>query len=302
MERTIFEPRIGLALGGGGAKGAAHVGILKVFEKYGIKISAIVGTSAGSVIGAGYALGFSPDEITKKTEKFNNRKFLKFSNFHLFRESLIKAKDIEAAIKEVVEDKTFEDIKIPLLILATDLESGNAVKLNSGKLWEAVRASSALPGIFSPYFIEGQYLVDGGLLNDIPVTPLRENKDIDIVIGVELGSLTSRQYISGMIWEKYYQKPKTFKLYPGMFTRMKLNFALMLHIMLRSIDIIREEEQQIKYLAAKPDLIIRPDVESISLLEFNKYKQGIQSGIDAAERVMPELFDLIEKAKDRLNS
>lgn len=301
MDKIIKEPKIGIALGGGGAKGAAHVGVLKVLEKYGIKISAVAGASAGAIIGAGYALGLSPDEILTVSEKFNNRKFLRIGNFHLFHSSLIKSKDIEKIIKDIVGDKHFEETKIPFQALAVDLESGQEVVMKSGKLWEALRASSAIPGIFSPYFLDGRYLVDGGLMNNVPVNILRENKDLDIVIGIELGSLTSRQYIAGMIWEKYYRKPEAFKLYPGALAKMKLNFTLMLHILLRSIDIIREETQQTRYAKANPDLIIHPDVEGISLLEFDHYKEGVEAGIVATELAMPKIFDLIAKKKEELN-
>ncbi len=295
------EPRIGIALGGGGAKGAAHIGVLKVFEKNGIKISAITGASAGAIVGAGYALGLTPDEIMDKAKKLNNRKFLRLSNFHLFHESLIKSADIVRVIKQTVGEKTFSETKIPFQAVAVDLESGHEITLKSGKLWEALRASSAIPGIFSPYFLDGRYLVDGGLVNNVPVNLLRQNKDIDIVIGIEMGALTSKQYIAGMIWERYYHKPEAFKLYPGKFSRMKLQFTLMLHILLRSIDIIREESQQQRYSVANPDLIIRPDVEEISLLQFDRYEKGIKAGEMAAEAAMPKILELIQKKKEELN-
>jgi len=301
MESQVKEPKIGIALGGGGAKGAAHIGVLKVFEKYGIKIDAVAGASSGSIVGAGHALGLTPEEILKRSESFNKRKFLKISSFHFFHESLIKSKDISKVIKEIVGEATFEDTKIPFQVVAVDLETGEEVTLSTGKIWKAVRASSGIPGIFSPFFIDGRYLVDGGLLNNVPVDALRRNKDINIVIGVEIGSLTSRQYISGMIWEKYYRKPEAFKLYPGFLTRLKLNFTLMLHILLRSIDIIRDEAQQKRYAFAKPDIIIKPELEGISLLEFNRYDEAVKAGMAATEAIIPKLFDLIAKKKEELN-
>lgn len=301
MDNQEKEPKIGIALGGGGAKGAAHVGVLKMLEKHGIKISAVSGASAGSIVGAGYALGLSPDDILKLSEKFNNRKFLRVSNFHLFEESLIKSKDIEKVIKDIVGEKTFEETKIPFQAVMVDLESGEEVVVKTGKLWEALRASSAIPGIFSPYFLNGRYLVDGGLLNNVPVNVLRQSNNIDIIIGVEMESLTSRQYVSGMIWEKYYHKPEAFKLYPSRLTRLKLNFTLMLHILLRSIDIIRSEAQTRRYDIAKPDLILRPMVDNISLLEFNKYKKAVAAGEMAMEQAMPALKKIIEKKKQELN-
>ncbi len=297
----LKEPKIGIALGGGGAKGSAHIGILKVFEENDIKISEVAGASAGSIVGAGYALGLTPDEILKRSEEFNNSKFLRISNFHIFHESLIRSEDVERVIKDIVGQSTFRETKIPFSAVAVDLESGEEVVLKDGKLWEALRASSAIPGVFSPYFLDGRYLVDGGLLNNVPVNILRENKNLDIIIGVEIGALTSRQYIAGMIWERYYRKPEAFKLYPGKLAILKLNFTLMLHILLRSIDIVRAEAQKARYEAAKPDLIIRPEVEGISLLEFDHYKEGVEAGKAAAQNVLPQIFELIKKKKEELN-
>jgi len=295
------EIKIGLALGGGGAKGAAHIGILRVLEKNGIKISAVSGASAGSVIGAGYALGVPIDEIEKNLVKLNNNKFFRISNFHIFHESLIKSKDIAKVVKNIVGDSTFEDTKIPFRAVAVDLETGTEVILDHGRLLDAIAASSAIPGIFSPHFIDSRYLVDGGLLDNVPVLPLRAMKDLDIIIGVEIRTLTSRQYISGMIWEKYYNKPKAFKLYPGKLSQIKLNFSLMIHILLRSIDILMEETQATRYAKAMPDIIIRPEVGSISFLEFNKYQMALDAGTRAAEEEMPKILALIEKKKQELS-
>ncbi|MCC7197732.1 patatin-like phospholipase family protein [Candidatus Peregrinibacteria bacterium] len=295
------EPKIGLALGGGGAKGAAHIGVLKVFEKYGITISSIAGASVGSIIGSAAAMGLKAEQILEINKKFNTRKFIKISNFRLFSDSLIKAKDINKAIVDLVGEATFKDTVIPFLAVAVDLESGEEVVLREGKLWEAARASSAIPFIFSPQFFQGRYLVDGGLLNNVPVDHLREQKDLDIIIGVELGGMTSRQFISAMVWEKYFRKPKTFEIYPSLLTRLKQNTALMSHIMLRSIDILREKEQNRRFEIAKPDVLMRPKVEAISLLDFSKYKLGIQAGIDAAEDAMPKILKLIEQKKEELN-
>ena len=144
-------------------------------------------------------------------------------------------------------------------------------------------------------------MVDGGLLNNVPVDHLREQKDLDIIIGVELGGMTSRQFISAMVWEKYYRKPKTLEIYPSLVTRLKMNIALMSHIMLRSIDILREKEQVRRFEIAKPDVMMRPKVEAISLLDFTKFKIGIQAGIDAAEEAMPQILKLIELKKQELN-
>ena len=195
------------------------------------------------------------------------------------------------------EETTFEDTKIPFLVTAVDLESGKEITISKGKLWEAARASSAIPFIFSPRFLNERYLVDGGLLNNIPVDHLRAQKDLDLIIGIDLGGMTSRQYISAMVWEKYYKKPSAFHLAPSFLTKIRLNMILMAHIFLRSIDILREISQKQRLEEAKADLIINPNVEAISLLDFERYEEAVAIGIEAAEAAMPKLLKLIEQKK-----
>lgn len=285
--------KIGVAMGGGGAKGAAHIGILKVFEKYNISIDSIVGSSAGAIIGASYALGLTADQIFQQSAKFSKMKLLRLGNFHIFNESLMKSRDVKNAIQELVGEHTFDDLKIPFQAVAVDLESGKEVLLHSGKLWESLRASSAIPGIFSPYFLNEKYLVDGGLLNSVPVNYLREQKDIDIVIGIQLGDLTSKQYISGIVWERYYRK--NLKNMLGYFKILKINSTLMFHILLRSIDILRDEVQNYRYQTARPDIIIAPEIGHISFLEMEHYADAMKEGEKAAEKTIPQLLELISK-------
>ena len=285
--------KIGIAMGGGGAKGAAHIGVLKVFEKYNISIDSIVGSSAGAIIGASYALGLTADQIFQQSVKFSKIKLFRLGNVHLFNESLIKSKDIKNAIHDLVGEHTFDDLKIPFQAVAVDLESGKEVLLRSGKLWEVLRASSAIPGIFSPYFLNEKYLVDGGLLNSVPVNHLREQKDLDIIIGIQLGGLTSKQYISGIVWERYYRK--NLKNILGYFKILKINSTLMFHILLRSIDILRDEVQNYRYQMARPDIIIVPEIGHISFLEMEHYQEAMKEGEKAAEKIMPQLLKLIKQ-------
>lgn len=216
---------------------------------------------------------------------------------HLFNESLMKARDINKTIYNLVGDKTFKDLKMLFAAVAVDLEEGKEVLLKEGKLWEAVRASAALPGIFSPIFVNGKYLIDGGTLNNVPANYLREQKDVDIIVAIDLGNMVSRQYISGMIWEKYYQKPKTFHPHSGYFNKLKTSSTLMLHIILRSVDILRQDAQKERLLAAKPDLVVKPKLDHISILQFDKYKEAIDAGEKATESAMPQLMELIKKAQ-----
>jgi NTE family protein len=290
------DVRIGLALGSGAAKGSSILGVMKVFEKYNIKISFIAGSSVGAILGAGFALGYSCEEVIQRAKQFASTKFSGVKNFNLFSDSLIKDKEINAAIKKIVGDATFEDCKIPFKAVAVDLESGKEVVLDKGSLWRACRASGSIPFVFSPTFYNERYLVDGGLLNPVPVDVARK-ENIDILIAVELGAMTSRQYISAMVWEKYYRKPKTFELYPSFLTKWRLNTSLMAHVLLRSLDIAIDVYQQQRYQKAKPDIIIAPRVEHISMLDFHLYESAISSGIQAAKEAMPAILALIEQKR-----
>lgn len=292
--------KVGIALGSGGAKGLAHIGILKVLEKHGIIPDFVTGASMGSVIGAGYCLGKSVDEIRELALKFfaANSIFAP-NNFHYFHESLIRPEDIRKVFYEVVGDKTFEDCKIPFLALGLDLEEGKEVRMTTGRLLEAVEASSAIPGIFPPVFIDGKYMVDGALLNPTPVDCLRE-RDMDIVIGVRTENLTSRQYISAMVWDKFYKKPGEIDTTKhGLLEQAKLNMNLMIHILMRTIEVARDLNEKIAILTGHPDVIMEPQTMDMGMLQFERIDEAIKAGEEAAEKQMPRLLKLMdEKQKD----
>ncbi|MFC1655745.1 patatin-like phospholipase family protein [Patescibacteria group bacterium] len=289
---------IGLALGSGGAKGLAHFGVLKVLEKNGIKPDMITGSSMGAVIGAAYALGMPLKELEEKAYKFfSSSHIFKVRNFHFFHESLIRADDIRKGFYEFVGDHTFKDCKIPFMALGLDLESGEEVRITSGKLIDAIEAASAIPGIFPPVFFNGRYLVDGGLVNPTPVDYLRE-KNVDIIIGIHMTNITSKQFISAMVWDKFYKKPgKLKKQKHGMLEQAKLNMTLMVHILLRTIEIARKLNAKIAFLTAHPDVVVQPYTMDIGMLEFERIGEAIRYGEEAMEREMPKLLKMIEERK-----
>jgi NTE family protein len=292
--------KIGVALGSGGAKGLAHIGILRVLEENGIKPDLVTGASMGAVVGAAYCLGMPIKEIEKKAAKFfaTNSIFIP-NNFHYFHESLIRLEDVKKAFFEFVGDKTFDDCKIPFMALGLDLEEGVEVRITKGRLLDAIEAASAIPGIFPPVFIDGKYMVDGGLLNPTPVDYLRE-KNMDIVIGVHTENLTSRQYISAMVWDKFYNKPTGLKKTKhGMLEQAKINLALMVHILMRTIEVARAINEKIAFLTGHPDIIIEPYTVDIGMLQFERIEEAVKCGEEAARKQMPKLLKLIkEKKKD----
>lgn len=290
--------KVGIALGSGGAKGLAHIGILKVLEENGIVPDLITGASMGAVIGAGYALGIPIKELEKKAEKFfvvNN--IFSPNNFHYFHESLIRAEDIRKAFYEFVGDSTFDDCKIPFMALGLDLEEGKEVRMTKGRLLDAIEAASAIPGIFPPVFVDGKYMVDGGLLNPTPVDYLRES-NMDIVIGIHTENMTARQYISAMVWDKFYKKPKELeKTKHGILEQAKLNIMLMVHILMRTIEVARKINKKVSFLTGHPDIIIEPYTMDIGMLQFERIAEAIKYGEEAANKTMPKLKKLIKDKK-----
>jgi NTE family protein len=177
-------PTIGLALGGGFARGLSHIGVLKVFEEEGIPISFIAGTSVGSVIGAAYCSGISARELEEIAALV---RFKHFARWTISRYGIASNDRMTGFLKRIVKARTFEELRIPLAVSATDFVTGDAVVFRSGELIGPVRASCAYPGMFLPVNIDGRLLIDGLLGHAVPTVPLRE-MGADRVVGVYLSA------------------------------------------------------------------------------------------------------------------
>ena len=177
-------PKVGIALGGGFARGLAHIGILKVLEEENIPVDFIAGTSVGSVIGAAYASGISAKELEEIAALV---RFKDFSRWTFSRFGLFSNDKMSIFLRKILRCKTFEELKIPMAIAATDIITGDAVVFTKGDLVDPVRASCAYPGMFQPVRIGGQLLVDGLLAHSVPAMPLRD-MGADRVISVHLAA------------------------------------------------------------------------------------------------------------------
>ena len=171
--RFITKQTIALTLGGGGAKGFAHLGVFKALSELNIPIDIIGGTSAGAIIASQIALGTPLEKIIESNKAVNKLNMFKEYGFPYI--SLIKSKKIEHAAKLSAQDKDIEDLWIPFFAPATDLTNSKLILFEKGPLWEAIRASGALPGIVLPYFKDNNILVDGGLMNNLPVDIMKNN-------------------------------------------------------------------------------------------------------------------------------
>lgn len=189
MEATPKPYKIGLALSGGGAKGFAHLGVFKLLEESGLKPDIISGTSAGSLMGILFADGYSADEIKNM---FIGREFSEFAQLQIPKSGLFNYDRFQEFLKRHLRSKRIEDLPIPTVIVATDLDRGCSHEFRSGPIVEAVTASCCMPIVFSPVLINGVHYVDGGLFRNFPVSTIRD--ECEYVIGVNVSPLIPQRY------------------------------------------------------------------------------------------------------------
>ncbi len=293
------KKKFGIALGGGGARGFAHVGVLEVLENAGIKPDMIAGTSMGAIIAGMYAVGYPVNKIKQIALNFENLKITPTKYLNLLHESILKDDFVEDALSQLFRDKTFKDCKIPFKTVAVDLESGKEVIFGKGLLKQAIKASASIPIIFPPAFYKDRYLIDGGVLNNVPLNCLSDKtKDTPhVLMGVKLINFTSKQYISGMVFAKYHQMKykslfKKMNFLKNYVNKRKQDTQLLVGIALRALDIASKDSTNIRIQEAKPDLLISPNVEC-GLLEFEKAEETIQKGREAMIEALPELKEYL---------
>lgn len=188
-DQTMKPYRLGLALSGGGSKGFGHVGVFQFLKDCKLEPEIIVGTSAGALMGALYADGFSPKEIC---QLFVEHDFADFTEFQIPKAGLFKITKFKKFLSQTLRAKTFEELKIPLKVIATDLDHGSSHVFSSGSLVDAILASCSIPIIFNPVKIRGVHYVDGGLFRNFPVAEIRE--ECERVIGVNVSPLMPKKY------------------------------------------------------------------------------------------------------------
>ncbi|PKP55495.1 patatin [Candidatus Atribacteria bacterium HGW-Atribacteria-1] len=286
--------KVGLALGGGGARGLAHIGVLKVLEKENIPIDLITGTSMGAIIGAAYALEKRIIDLEKIAEKYSKlsefnidlsfgekeRKdkpfflkkmsdFLKkgyILNLELRRKYLNDGTEIKKIIRELVDDKTFEDTKIPFAAIAADLVKGEKLVINRGKLFDALLASASIPGMFPPVILDKKILVDGGIVDVVPIEAA-QSLGANFVIGVNVGQTIKK----------------------------RVEFDNAVEIFFRSDSITSAELRKLQLSFA--DVVITPKVGRFHWSDFSKPEQCIREGEIAAQNVISEIKEKLKRAK-----
>lgn len=249
-------PKIGLALSGGATHGAAHIGVLRVLEKEGIKLDFITGTSAGAIVGSAYCSGMKVDELSDLWRTMRWPTLLRPSLLHSM--ALFDTSPMEVFIRSKFGDCEFKDLDIPFAAIACDIVTSERVVLNSGPLAPAVRASAAVPGLFSPVEIDNHLLVDGGIVDNLPVTEVKK-MGADYVIAVDLA-------VRG-----------------GAFKRPENPFEVLMEM----INIMQSRSTLPD--PSECDCYIRPDVSKYSKWEFGDSDAVENEGVKAAEGVMDQL-------------
>jgi len=275
LRRKPKVRKIGLALGGGGARGLAHIQVLEVLDELGIRPYRIAGTSIGAVVGALYASGLSGREIralvhqwqTPRPEKRHGildrhdlRRWAALLDPSFDRSGLFKGEKIIRFLSDFVKCTTFEELEIPLYVVAADYGDASEVVFKSGDLLSAVRASMAIPGVFTPVERDGSLLLDGGVVNPLPYNLLQE--ECDVVIGVDVGGTRDVDE---------HHRPTFFDTVIGGFEIMEAA-------------LIRNRLQ-----SNPPDIYLKPDLRQIGLLEFNKAEQIFDQSVSVKSELRRKL-------------
>ena len=272
---------ITLALGGGGAKGNSHIGVLRRLEKEGYIIRSIAGTSFGGIVAVFYAAGYSPDEIQKIFEEVDQS--------HLYGRdpedgpSLLGVSGVRKLLNRAVGEKTFDDLRIPCAVTAVDVKSGSEVIISKGLLRDAILATIALPGVFPMQRLNDWELVDGGVLNPVPVSVARILSPDLPVVAVILNDPMDKSVPT-------YSIPMPQILPRQIADRItRMNFAQSFDIFLRAVDVSSRAVAHFRLELDKPDVLIRPEVHDINLLDKVVVADVAMLGEQATEAVLPQL-------------
>lgn len=272
--------RLGLALGGGAARGLAHIGVLDVLEREGIRPDCIAGSSMGGLIGALSAIGLRAKEIVEVARDFRFPRW-----FVLGR--MVTWESIFPSAARLLARATFEELKVPLVVTAVDLESGEQVILDDGPLLPAIRATCTVPGILRPLMVEGRWLVDGGVLNVLPVD-VAWLLEPDVVVAVNVGGLRTRR-MPQLDWKATSVLSWLGRILPNPATA-KMSFE----VLTRASEIVLSHQTELAAAMAGPEVLIEPRLHDVGLRDFHRLDEAVDAGRRAAEAMLPRIMLALE--------
>lgn len=293
------RPKIGLALGSGGARGWCHIGILRELEEMGLKPDVISGASMGSLIGAIYA-GGALDALQDWASGLTAQNFFGMLDVRLSSGGLVKGSEIISVIRRLVDQDRIEELPVPLAIVATDMSTGREMWLTKGNLANAVRASVALPGIISPFRMNDRWFLDGGLTNPLPVSACR-------ILGAEVViAANPNGRIDGTFWaEREEAMPTFWKSWSDRLADLPAALSgffedhdadepapQYLDVIAASIDIMTDGIRRAKLAGDPPHVLLDAHLAKLSVLDFHRADEAIQEG----RRIVKENADSIARA------
>jgi NTE family protein len=264
----VPEPKVALVLGGGAARGFAHIGVIRVLEQERIPVDLVVGTSVGSLIAAIYASDRDSFELEWTAFQLEKDDIFDFGLVNaVMGMGYARGEKLETFVKEKVKQADIEQLAIPFAAVATDLNWGGRVVLDRGSIAKAVRASSAIPGVFEPVLHQGKLLVDGGVVDNIAIDVARA-KGADVVVAVDISENIGNTNIRNLV-----------------------------DVVVQSMNIMFAEN--VSKLRGAADVLVEPKVGDVGTLDFTQKKRCMQAGIEAARKAMPRIRAAIETWKAR---
>ena len=304
---------MGIALGAGGARGLAHVGVLARLSRAGVPIDAVVGTSIGSVAGAMYAAG-QLENFARQVRELEWRDVLRMFDPVWPRSGLMSGDRAVDWLTGLIGDWRIEDLAIPFGAVAVDLVSGDEILIREGRVIDALRASMSIPGVFVPYRTENSLLVDGALRNPVPVSAL-DAFGIDVRLAVNLHSQPVReiveaddktrpfrQTIAGRVVDAIDSGLSRFRRREAEAERDPLDSRLspsLFEILTASMTVMEYELSRHRLAAEDVDLVLEPDVHAIRAFEFHRGAEAIEAGEREAEARLPELEAVLNRRRRR---
>lgn len=254
--------KIGLAFSGGSALGMAHIGVIRALKENNISIDCVAGTSAGAMAAVALAFGISEERMIELSKKMN---WTSISKFGYSKMGFNSNEPLGKTIEEMVGDARIEDAKIPLAIVATNIDTGEEVIFREGSVARAVMASACLPGLYVPVEIKGKKMVDGGLVENLPISPLRK-MGADVKIGVNLER-----------WRKYKKTKNVVDVFRNAFRTLI--------------------QPQIIMVPDESEVLIEPHLEKFTSSDFGKIEELVEKGYEAAMQKIPEIKMLINRER-----
>jgi NTE family protein len=265
QEKPSLRPGIALALGGGFARGYAHLGVLRVLEEQKIPISCLSGSSIGSILGAAYASGTPLNCIIERCRQI---RFRDFARWRVSRFGLASNERLGTLVQRCFDSRQFEDLAIPMAIVATDLGSGDPVLFTQGSLADAIRASCAFPGLFEPVQIGTRCLADGGLVAPVPTRAARA-LGAPVVVGVSVGLHDGERGAPTNIFQ----------------------------VVSRAVS--AAQKNQLEAWERHADLVLRPSLQAMAWNDFERIDESMEAGAAAARSALPQIKKLLAPTSDR---